>query len=125
MLNNKPILGISMGDPSGNGPEISVKALMNPAIYDRCNPIIIGDASSLEAARFTVPGGETITIHAVKEVKDAVYTPGTIDVLDMGLVDLSKRLYKKDRQKLAETMTPEELEKAYTESRIMCGDCAF
>lgn len=125
MLNNKPILGISMGDPSGNGPEISVKALMDPAIYDRCNPIIIGDASSMEAARLTVPGGEAVTIHAVKEVKDAVYTPGIIDVLDMGLVDLSKRLYKKDRQKLAETMTPEELEKAYTESRIMCGDCAF
>ena len=28
-MNNLPILGITMGDPSGNGPEISVKALMD------------------------------------------------------------------------------------------------
>lgn len=30
----KPILGITMGDPSGNGPEISVKALMKPETYE-------------------------------------------------------------------------------------------
>ena len=38
----KPILGITMGDPSGNGPEISVKALMDPKIYDKCRPVIVG-----------------------------------------------------------------------------------
>ena len=31
---NKPILGISMGDPFGNGPEITVKALSDKTIYD-------------------------------------------------------------------------------------------
>ena len=32
---NKPILGITMGDPFGNGPEITVKALADKAVYDR------------------------------------------------------------------------------------------
>ena len=31
-MNNLPILGITMGDPSGNGPEISVKALMDGSV---------------------------------------------------------------------------------------------
>ena len=33
---DRPILGISMGDPFGNGPEITVRALANKGIYDRC-----------------------------------------------------------------------------------------
>ena len=47
---NKPILGISMGDPFGNGPEITVKALSDKTIYDRCRPVVIGDVSSMEYA---------------------------------------------------------------------------
>lgn len=125
MRNNKPILGITMGDPSGNGPEISVKALLTAGIYERCNPIIIGDACAMEAARRTVVGAENITIRAVSSVGDANFIPGTIDVLDMGLLDISSRLYRKDRKKLAQTMSAEELEAAYHRSQVMCGDCAF
>lgn len=36
----KPILGITMGDPSWKGPEISVKALMKPETYEVCRPLI-------------------------------------------------------------------------------------
>ena len=34
----KPIIGITMGDPAGNGSEISVKALSRPEIYEQCRP---------------------------------------------------------------------------------------
>ena len=30
---NKPLIGISMGDPSGIGPEIAVKALMDLSVH--------------------------------------------------------------------------------------------
>ena len=40
-MEKKPILGISMGDPFGNGPEITVKALADKTIYDRCRPVVI------------------------------------------------------------------------------------
>ena len=87
-MERKPILGISMGDPFGNGPEITVKALAKPEIYDRCRPIVIGDVSSMEyaakAAR-TVSGIQ-VSIHAVQSVSEASFVPGVIDVLDMGLV---------------------------------------
>ena len=39
-----PILGITMGDVCGCGPEIAVKALMNPRTYEVCRPIIVGDS---------------------------------------------------------------------------------
>lgn len=121
----KPILGITMGDPSGNGPEISIKALMDPTAYEKCCPLIVGDAVSMEAALKTVSGAENIKLNVVKDVKDAKFEYGTIDVYDMGVIDISKRLYKKDRKKLAETMSAEELAAAYKESQTMCGECAF
>lgn len=122
---SKPILGITMGDPSGNGPEISVKALMDPTIYDRCRPLIVGDASAMEAARKTVDGAENMKIRPIHTVSEAKYEFETIDVLDMGIVDLSKRLYRKDKKKYAETMSSDALEAAYKQSQMMCGDCAF
>ena len=93
----KPILGITMGDPSGNGPEISVKALMDPKIYDKCRPVIVGDAECLREAVKVVEGAGVLTVHPIRNVKDAVFSFGTIDVLDMGVVDLSRRYYRKGR----------------------------
>lgn len=121
----KPILGITMGDPSGNGPEISVKALMKPETYETCRPLIVGDAKCIEAAIATVDGAKNLKVHAVHDVKDAAFTYGTIDVYDLNVVELDRRLYKKDKKKLAAVMDEEALEAAYRESRKMCGEAAF
>ena len=42
-MKQSPILGITMGDVCGIGPEIAVKALLRPETYDICHPIIVGD----------------------------------------------------------------------------------
>ncbi|MGB8451985.1 MAG: 4-hydroxythreonine-4-phosphate dehydrogenase PdxA [Anaerocolumna sp.] len=76
-----------MGDPAGIGPEITIKALSNSQIYERCAPIVIGDTSVLNKAK-AIAGMPKIQIHSVKSVKEAVFTFGTIDVLDMGLIDI-------------------------------------
>ncbi len=85
---NKPILGITMGDPFGNGPEISVNALSDPAVYDRCRPLIVGDKSSMEYAAKVAKKihGVDVKINPVKSVSEAKFEPGTIDVYDMGIV---------------------------------------
>lgn len=121
----RPVIGITMGDPSGNGPEISVKVLMNEDIYKACRPLIIGDAKCMEEAVRIVEKAESLTVHAVHDVKDAMFTYGVIDVYDMDQIDLDRRLYRKDREKLSKVMTAEELETAYRESHIMCGEAAF
>jgi 4-hydroxythreonine-4-phosphate dehydrogenase len=37
-----PILAITVGDPSGIGPEIVVKAIRDPRVVDACRPVIYG-----------------------------------------------------------------------------------
>lgn len=90
-MEKKPILGITMGDPFGNGPEITVKALADKAIYDRCRPLVIGDATSMEYALQVaeIVSDIHLQLNIVHEVKEARFQYGTIDVLDMGLVPQS------------------------------------
>jgi 4-phospho-D-threonate 3-dehydrogenase / 4-phospho-D-erythronate 3-dehydrogenase len=40
---SKPMIAITMGDAAGIGPELIVKVLSDPAVYDRCQPFIVGD----------------------------------------------------------------------------------
>ncbi len=85
-MDKKPIVGITMGDPAGNGPELCVKALSHPDLYDRCRPIIAGDAKMIEqAAKFV--GRTDLQIHRCEKVSDARFTPGTIDVLHLELIE--------------------------------------
>ncbi len=85
-MSGKPIIGITMGDPAGNGPEITVKALCHEDLYERCRPVVIGDAKMLDQARRFV-GREDVRIHACEKVSDALFTPGTIDVIHMDLIE--------------------------------------
>ena len=84
----KPILGISMGDPFGTGPEITIKALANPEVYDRCRPLVVGDKSAMEYALRVAAKVSNIhlQLHTVTTVRDALFTPGIIDLLDLNLV---------------------------------------
>ena len=84
------IIGITMGDPASIGPEITAKALADGVLYDRCHTRVIGDGSGMERALRDTGLTERLTIHAVKDVNDALFQKGTIDVYDMGIVDAAK-----------------------------------
>ena len=45
------IVGITMGDPAGVGPEITIKALAEMSAEDRANTRVFGNLKQLEAAR--------------------------------------------------------------------------
>lgn len=76
----RPIIGITMGDPSGIGPEITVRALLNPQVYESCRPLVIGDARIIEMAARTVFNRSDVIINAVPKIEDARFVLGTIDV---------------------------------------------
>ena len=46
----KPLIGVTMGDPCGVGPEIIVKALASSWVRERCVPVVIGDKLALKRA---------------------------------------------------------------------------
>lgn len=82
----RPIIGISMGDPAGIGPEIIVKALMRKQVHDLCRPIVIGDAPVIDQARRFV--NSALQVSAIERVADAKFRPETIDVYDLKNIDL-------------------------------------
>lgn len=49
-MSKKPIIGITMGDAAGVGPEIIVKSLQSEKVYEQSHPIVIGDAKMLKRA---------------------------------------------------------------------------
>jgi len=44
----KPIIGITMGDPAGIGPEVVLKALTDDRLHEICRPVVIGDVGLLK-----------------------------------------------------------------------------
>ena len=48
IMKTRPILGLTMGDPAGIGPELCLRALREPAVLRRCTPVLFGDAGVLQ-----------------------------------------------------------------------------
>lgn len=85
-MNSKPILAITMGDPAGIGPEIIIKALNIKNTYDKCAPIVIGDANVMNFA--IQQAGSELNINPVSNVINAKFQYGTIDVYDIHRIDM-------------------------------------
>jgi 4-hydroxythreonine-4-phosphate dehydrogenase len=79
-----PTIAVTMGDGAGVGPEITVAALLDESILAACHPIVIGDAARLRAAAEIL--GREADIVPVAGIDDAVYSPGRINVIDLGLL---------------------------------------
>jgi 4-phospho-D-threonate 3-dehydrogenase / 4-phospho-D-erythronate 3-dehydrogenase len=77
-----PILAITLGDPAGIGPEIILKALNTPHIFDKCRPLIIGDRRILQRAA-DVLGMDVGRYEIVTEPSKAVYTAGSVTLVDL------------------------------------------
>lgn len=86
MDGQKPILAITMGDPSGIGPEVVLKALAHPEVYAQCNPLVIGDRRILDRAMVNLDIAPLRIEHAGGPAT-AVYQPGTVTLIDLQNAD--------------------------------------
>ena len=57
MSNYLPVIGITMGDATGVGPEIVVKSLTHESVYRQCRPLVIGDAAEVFSLVWTSAKG--------------------------------------------------------------------
>lgn len=71
MKNTRPVLGLTMGDPAGIGPEICLRALESPAGRRLCTPVLFGDAAVLRRVARTagVPATRARTV-SLSELED-------------------------------------------------------
>ncbi|SDQ17964.1 4-hydroxythreonine-4-phosphate dehydrogenase PdxA [Virgibacillus salinus] len=83
-MSNKPIVGITMGDASGVGPEIIVKSLQSKHVYEQSHPIVIGDAKMLKRAAELL--NTELTIKEVDGDSDFTTNFGEIACYDLDLL---------------------------------------
>lgn len=91
----KPKIAITMGDAAGIGPEVTVKCLAQPQVYQWCDPVVLGDARVINQAIALT--NSAVKVHSIDNISDAKFAHGTIDVFDyhnihvenlrMGVVD--------------------------------------
>lgn len=118
MSADRPLVGITMGDPFGNGPEISVKALNDRSLYDRCKPLIVGDQSCMKYALAVSKkiGGAELKLNVIEDPADGKYEYGTIDLIDLGIVK------QEDIPDTADLPEPQPFKKGAT---VLGGEASF
>ncbi len=84
----KPIIGITMGDAAGIGPEIIIKALSIRKIYNWCVPFVIGDVQVIKfyLKRYKFQK----RINSVTDCNEIKVKFGTINVLDKKNIDFGR-----------------------------------
>ena len=81
----RPVIGLTVGDPAGIGPEIVLKALRNPAVFNRVRPLVFADSAVLVQALEVL--GDTMDLHAVQAPSEGQYRAGCVDFVDVGVLD--------------------------------------
>ncbi len=83
----QPIVAITLGDPSGTGPELILKALVQPEVRALARLIVVGDTATLGRAQTYT--GTTLRLHTVAAPEAARFGPDAVDVLDLKNVELA------------------------------------
>lgn len=78
---NRPKIALTIGDPCGIGPEITVKALGHAEVFETCVPVVIGHRGILERAIALT--GAALDIHQIKEPCQALGQAGAIDLISL------------------------------------------
>ncbi len=82
-----PVMGITIGDPNGVGPEIIAKVFSTPALHEICRPMVVGHGGVMNQA--IEAGSQPMRVRCVNGVGECLFEHGTMDVLDVDSVDVA------------------------------------
>jgi 1,2-dihydroxy-3,5-cyclohexadiene-1,4-dicarboxylate dehydrogenase len=86
-MSEKPRIAIAVGDPAGIGPEVSLKAALDPAVRGACRALLVGDAGVLkrhaEACRIAAD------LRVIARPEDGDWSGERLNVLDCARPDLA------------------------------------
>ncbi len=89
MNKHMPIIGVTMGDPSGIGPEITLKSYLDDNIKNH-RLIIIGDFDVMSAMANKLEINTTIKLNKVNSVSECKFHEHILNIYDLNNVDISK-----------------------------------
>jgi 4-hydroxythreonine-4-phosphate dehydrogenase len=75
-----PRIAIATGDPAGIGPEIALKAAIDPAVRAICRPLLVGDRGALEA--HAAACGLAPHIQSVPRAAGSSWEDGAVNLLE-------------------------------------------
>lgn len=95
----RPVIGITLGDPNGVGPEIIVRILSQDWIYELCRPLVIGHDEVIRRALPLAHAGASKDengegpapvprVHLIDRPESGLYRLGTVDVLNATDVEI-------------------------------------
>ncbi len=81
-MTDKPQLAITIGDPSGIGPEVVAKAFQHRDMYDLMRPVLVGTVHNVQQALQAI--GSSDAVVAVDSAVEAKGLAGTFEVVSPG-----------------------------------------
>ena len=75
-----PLIAIATGDPAGIGPEIALKAALDPRVRSICRPLLVGDRGALEAHARAC--GLKPDIQSVARAAGSSWENGTVNLIE-------------------------------------------
>ncbi|MEM3062725.1 MAG: 4-hydroxythreonine-4-phosphate dehydrogenase PdxA, partial [Nitrososphaerota archaeon] len=98
MKNDKPFIGITMGDPAGSGPELAIKAIKklkkDKDIEYYAKLLLIGDFKVFKKA-LEIVGSNNLKLIRINHPRDFIDDINTINIIDLNNVDINKLAYGK------------------------------
>jgi 4-hydroxythreonine-4-phosphate dehydrogenase len=82
IFQKKPIIAITIGDPTGVGPEVIVKAIASGALHSSCTPLVLGRTAILEKAAEL--SGISLKVVEVVSVDDLITKNSEINLRQLG-----------------------------------------
>ena len=79
-MNHKPCVAITMGDPSGVGPEVIIKALLDGRLLENFIPVVIGNIDALKSSLDFI--GKSTLVKKTKNLESLHSQNGSIEVFD-------------------------------------------
>jgi len=86
-MRDKTRIAIAAGDPAGIGPEISLKAALDPAVRNVCKAIVVGDAGMLK--RHAAACAIAPELRVVARAADADWSDHRVNVLGCAQPDIA------------------------------------
>ena len=83
--NFRPLLGLTIGDPAGIGPEIAVKAVTQEEVRAACRPLIVGEADIMRRAVKLCH--LDLHVRSIASPTEFTGNPGCVEVLDLKNID--------------------------------------
>jgi len=87
----KPTIALCMGDAAGIGPELVVKVLAEPALWEACRPLVIADPRVMRQVDAVLESG--MSWREIKGPGDGRYAAPTVDVLRPKALELGQVRY--------------------------------